>query len=180
MRGREPLERHLERRAHLFRPATPADVEQQRARSIGGVDRALAGQAEADVVLRQQHVTDLRVGLRLVGAQPEQLRRGESGERAVPGQLDQPLEPDPSLDLRALGGRPLVVPEDRGPQDAVGAVEHDQAVHLTGEADRPVREAREAGLRRTPPVLGILLRPAGPRHRERVRLVGGRDHLAVG
>ena len=56
---------------------------------------------------------DAVVALGLVRAQPEQLRRGEAGERAVAGQLDQPLEPDPLLDLGALGGGALVVPEDR-------------------------------------------------------------------
>ena len=40
-------------------------------------------------------------------------------------------------------------------------VEHDEAVHLAREADRPVRAAaRERGLGRAPPVLGILLGPA--------------------
>ena len=37
------------------------DVEEQRPRGVRGVDRALAGQPEADVVLRQQHVPDPRV-----------------------------------------------------------------------------------------------------------------------
>ncbi len=55
-----------------------------------------------------------RVGLGLVAAEPEELRRGEPRERPVAGQGDQPLEPDALLDLGALGGRALVVPEDRG------------------------------------------------------------------
>ena len=178
--GRKPLERHVERRADLVRPAAAGDVEEQRAGRVGDVDRVLAGEAETHVVLRQQHVPDARVRLGLVTAQPEELRRREAGERAVPGQLDQPLEPDARLDLGALGCRPLVVPEDRRPQDAVVRVEHDEAVHLPGEADRPFREALQARLGCAPPVLGVLLGPAGLRRRERVLLGRRREHAAVG
>ena len=179
VRGRQPLERNLERVADLVRPAPAGDVEEQRAGCVGGVDRVLAGQAKPHVVLRQQHVADPRVRLRLVRAQPEQLRGGEAGERAVAGQRDQPVEPDARLDLGALGGRALVVPEDRRAQHALVGVEHDEPVHLPGEADRALRQAREARLRGAPPVLRVLLRPAGLRRRERVALVGGGEHLAV-
>ena len=58
------------------------------------------------------------------------------GERAVAGQLDQPVEPDARLDLGALRAGAPVVPEDRRPQHAVVVVEHDEPVHLAGEADR--------------------------------------------
>ena len=70
-----------------------------------------------------------------MAAQPEELRRREARERAVAGERDQPLEPDALLDLGALGPRALVVPEDRGPDDPVGGVEGDEAVHLAGETD---------------------------------------------
>ena len=60
-----------------------ADVEEQRPRGVRDVGRVLAGQPEVDVVLRQQHPPDARVGLRLVAPQPEQLRRGEA--RRAPG-----------------------------------------------------------------------------------------------
>ena len=52
-----------------------------------------------------------------------------------PVSADQPLEPDPCLDLGALLRRPLVVPQDRGTDDCAGRVERDEAVHLAGEAD---------------------------------------------
>ena len=165
--------------AHLVRPAPPATSKSSVPRRVRGVDRQLAGQAEADVVLRQQDVADPRVRLRLVRAQPEQLRRREAGERAVARQLDQPLEPDAPLDLGALGRRALVVPEDRRPQHAVVLVEHDEPVHLPGEPDRArpaARASRRCAAR--PPVLGILLRPARLRRRERIRLGRGREHLA--
>ena len=58
-------------------------------------------------------------------------------------------------------------------------VEHDEAVHLAREADRPLRQPREHGLGGAPPVLGLLLGPAGLRRRERVGLLGAREHVAV-
>ena len=179
VRGRQPLERYLQRAADLFRPAPSRDVEEERSRRVGRVDRPLAGQAKADVVLRQQHVADLRVRLGLVPAQPEQLRSGEPRQSTVSGQLDQPVEPDPFLDLGALGGRALVVPQDRGPQDGAVVAEHDEAVHLSREADRALRQPCQARLGGAPPVLGILLGPAGPGRRERVLLARGREQYAV-
>ena len=177
--GRQPVERNVERRAHLVRPAPVRDVEEQRPRCVGGVDRPLAGEAEADVVLRQQDVPDPRVQLGLVPLQPQQLRRGEAGKRAVPGQLDEPLEADAALDLRALGAGALVVPEDRRPQHLVALAEHDEAVHLARESDRAFRQLGEHALRRLPPVFRILLRPAWLRRRERIVLLRRREHGAV-
>ena len=137
----------LERVEDVVRPAPLGDVEEQRPGRVGGVDRALARQAQAHVVLRQQHVPDALVHVRLVVPQPEELRRREPRERAVARQLDQPREADALLDLRALGGGALVVPEDRGPQHAVGRVERDEPVHLAGEADRGRRGQPRASAR---------------------------------
>src|SRR5205814_3899514 len=61
----QPLVRKLERVEHLVAPPALGDVEEERAGSIGHVDRALAGQPEADVVLREEDVSDPRVGLGL-------------------------------------------------------------------------------------------------------------------
>ncbi len=76
--------------------------------------------------------------------------------------------------------RALVVPEDRRAEDVAALVEADEAVHLSREADAGGvhAEPRERCLARAPPVLGILLRPAGLRRRERVVLLGGGDDLA--
>ena len=143
------------------------DVEQQRARRVGDVDRALAAEPQPHVVLGQQHVRDARVEVRLVRAQPQQLGRGEARQRAVAGQRDQPLEPDALLDLLALGGRALVVPEDRGAEHAPGGVERDEAVHLARQPDAGDLVGGRA--RRAPASLpahqssGILPAPARPR-----------------
>ena len=82
---RQPGAVELERVEHLVAPAPPRDVEQQRARRVGHVDRVLAAQPQPHVVLRQHDPRDPRVVLRLVAAQPQQLRRGEAGQRAVAG-----------------------------------------------------------------------------------------------
>ena len=127
------------------------------------------------------HVCDPRVRVRLVTAQPEQLRRGEARERTVPRQLDQPSEPDPLLDLDALRCRPLVVPQDRRSKYTIALVENDETVHLAGEADRrrlaPERGQRTLGC--TPPVFGILFGPPGLRRRELVALLGPGEHVTL-
>ena len=178
---RQPGGRQLEQLQQLAAPPPPRDVEEQRPGGVGGVDRALPGEPEADVVLREQDVRDPRVDVRLVPAQPQELRRGEARERSVPGQLDQARQADALLDLRALGARALVVPEDRRPQHRVVGPERDEAVHLTREAERIAVLPAELGQRRAarlPPVLGVLLGPARLRGRERVLALDAGEHLA--
>ncbi len=66
------------------------------------------------------------------------------GQRAVAGQLDEPGEADPLLDLGALGRGALVVPQDRGAQHVLLGVEDDEPVHLARQADRPFAAAARA------------------------------------
>ena len=64
--------------------------------------------------------------------------------------------------------------------DVAAGIERDEAVHLAGEPDpRDLARRPELGpnrgehrARRAPPVLGILLRPAGARRRERIAVLG--------
>ena len=86
----QPLQRDPERLADLAAPLAPRDVEQQRPGGVRRVDRVLPRQPEPHVVLREQHVRHAGPDLGLVLAHPQQLRRGEPGQRAVPRQLDQP------------------------------------------------------------------------------------------
>ena len=106
----------------------------------------------------------------------------ETRQGSVPGQGDQSLEPNELLYLAALGRGALVVPEDRGSEDAILGVEADQAVHLAREAhaERSYAQTRKRLLARVQPVLRILLRPSGAWHRERIRLLCGGDDLASG
>ncbi len=139
--GRKPRAWDLERVQHLAGPAPSRDVEQERPRRVGCVDRPLAGQAVAHVVLREEDSVDARVDLGLVPAQPQELRRREAGQGAVAGERDEALEPDALLDLGALGRGALVVPEDRRTQDLASLVEADETVHLARQADPAVRVA---------------------------------------
>ena len=178
--GREPFARNRERVCDFLGPAPAGDVEEQRARRVGDVGRVLPGEAQPDVVLGQQDVADPGVDVRLVPSQPQQLRSGEARKRTVARQRDQTLEPEQLLDLGALGACALVVPEDRRTKHAIRFVEADEAVHLAREphAGRLDAERRQRLLARLPPVLGILLRPARLRRRERVALLGRGDHVA--
>ena len=93
------------------------------------------------------------------------------------------VEPDALLDLGALRGGALVVPEDRRPQHAVRRVERHQPVHLARQADPGGLAGRaqllQHRLRGVPPQLGVLLGPARPRGGERVLALGAREHRAV-
>ncbi len=167
---------------HLGRPAAAGDVEQERARRVGDVRRPLSRESQPYVILRQHDPRDPPVLLRLVAAEPEQLRCGEARQRPISRERDQSIEPDALLDLGALDGCPLVIPEDRGPDDPPRCIESDEAVHLTREADPADLERSELcdrSPRRDPPVLGVLLRPAGPWSRERIPTLRAADDLTV-
>ena len=181
-RAWQPGRIEVELLQQLVAPPAVGDIEEQRSRRVGDVGRALGRQAEPDVVLRQQHVGDSPEHVRLVAAQPEQLRGGEARQRAIAGELHEAGKPDPLLDLRALELGALVVPEDRRAQHAGLLVEDDEPVHLPREADRG-RLGAERGERTlgcSPPVLGILLGPAGTRRGKVVFLLGPCEHLAFG
>ena len=172
---RQPLARDLERVEDLGRPVARAHVEQQRAGGVRGVGRALAGELEPHVVLRQQHARDARVRVRLVVAQPQDLRRLEAGERGIAGQLEQPLRADALGDLVALGRGALVVPQQRRADHRAARVEEHGPVHLAGEAEPDDLvgagrgDLRQHRLRRLPPVGRLLLGPPRPRGQQLVR-----------
>ena len=179
----EPGRRELEGGEHLVAPAAAGDVEEQRPRRVCDVGRALAGEREPDVVLRQEDVRDSLVRLGLVAAKPKELGRREAGESAVARELEQAAEADPLLDLAALGAGALVVPEDGRPEHALVGVEGDEPVHLAGEADSGDvvdGERSEGLLGRAPPVFRVLLGPAGAGHRQWILALGPRHHLAGG
>ena len=69
------------------------------------VHRVLAGEPEPHVVLGQEHVADPGPDLRLVVADPDELGRGEPGERVVAGDRDEPLLADRRADPVALARR---------------------------------------------------------------------------
>ena len=113
--------------------------------AVGLVEGVVAGQPQAQVVLGQEDVGRPGPHLGLMVADPDELRRGEPGQRVVAGDLDQPLATDRRADRVAFGRGPLVVPQDRRAEDPVGLVEQHQPVHLAGQPDRDDVVTRRAG-----------------------------------
>ena len=163
----------LEGVEHLGRPAAVGDVEQQRPGGVGDVDRPLARQPQPDVVLRQHDAGDPAVDSGSWRRSQRSFGAVKPGQRPVARERDQPLEADALLDLGALGRRALVVPEDRraARPDRRRRGRRGRASDPRGRCRRsraPAPELGERGLRRAPPVLRVLLRPARPRRRERI------------
>ena len=132
---RQPLDRNFQRVDDLARPSALFQIEQQGARRVGGVSRLLAREPQAQIVLRQQDAVQPRIRLRLFVAQPQDLGRLEPGQRRIACDLDEPVRAYPLGDRLTLRRRPLVVPEERGPDDVIRLVEKDRAVHLARETE---------------------------------------------
>ena len=111
------------------------DIEELHAARVGDLRRVLARHAEADVILRQEDVTAAAVVLRLVVADPENLRGRETRQRRIRRDLDEALAADALRDFLAFLARALVAPDDGRADDLVLLVEHDEAMHLPREAD---------------------------------------------
>src|SRR6266550_5765719 len=124
-------------------------------------------------------MADPAVQLGLVPTQPEQLRRRETGQRSIPCQLEELGKAYARLDFPALGGGALVVPKDRGAQHALLVVEDDESVHLPRQPDRPFGQPAQDVLGSPPPVLWLLLRPAGMWPREQVLDARRREHVPL-
>ena len=154
---------------HFLAPAAVRHVQQLHAGSVGDLGGKLPGEHVAHIVLGQQDVGALGVQLRLMLADPQNLRGGKARQGRVGGDLNQPLLAHPLGDLLALGGGALVTPDDGPPQHLALLVQHHQAVHLAGNAhalDVPGVHAaflknRPKGLAGgVPPVQRLLLGPA--------------------
>ena len=130
----QPVPRNLQHLEDLLRPPPPAQVQQERARCVGDIRGAVAGEHQPDVVLGQQDAPQTGVRHRLFVAEPQDLRGLKAGQRRVPSDLDQPLPPHLGRDVLALPLRALVVPEQRRTDDVVVLVEEDGAVHLACKA----------------------------------------------
>ncbi len=156
----------------LAAPSAVGDVEHQGPRGVAHLGGVGAGQSVADVILGQEHLPHPLPMARLVPADPQQLGRRESGQGRVGDHPDEGLAaPRLVLDLAALLGRALVVPEQGRADDRARLVEEHRAVHLPAQADAGdvLRTDFPGGQhpadrldRRVPPEVGMLLRPAGP------------------
>jgi hypothetical protein len=102
----------------------------------------------------------------LVLLHPDDLRRGESGQRVVACGLNQVCEADSLADQIAFRAATLIVPENRRAQHVAFVIEQNQPVHLAGQANggnilttgirfvERLANARGDGL---PPIFGVLL-----------------------
>ena len=165
-------------------------IKQQSAAGLLHVDGELAGEAVAHVVLGAHDVAGLGEDFRLMGFDPEQLGEGKVGQRRIAGELNQFFVADFLVQPIALRLRAGVAPDERGTKDRAVFVEQDGAVHLASEAEcgdgllrlgRSGNGVADGFLRGAPPILGILLRPAGMRRAKRSMVTGrAGDNLAFG
>src|SRR6266436_4065961 len=157
-------------------------IEQQRSRSVSHVSGTFASEAEADVVLRKHDRTNTFPIFRFVLANPEQFCEREICQCGITGQLNQPLLADLDGQIVALLFSANVAPDQSGANDATLVIEHNGAVHLTGEAHasdffsaqidtRDDLSNRNA--RRAPPVSGMLLGPTDLRRSKGLMLFRG-------
>ena len=102
--------RDLQRGQDLVAVAPAGEVDEQGAGSIRGVGRGCARKPEPDQVLGQEDRGQPRMVVGLVRPEPQDLGRLEPGAGKVAGDGDQPLPPQPALDLQALGVGAAVVP----------------------------------------------------------------------
>ena len=170
-------------------PPAVAHVKEARAGGVGHVDAQCAGHAVADVVLGADEQLHPREVVRLLLPEPQDLAAGVAGQHLVVGVGQKALQPAGLLgNPVALGLGPLVAPQYGGADDLVVLIQRHQAVHLTGIADARDVLGLHAGLGQydlqpahagVPPVLGVLLRPAGLGGIERVLLGGGCDDLPL-
>ena len=118
-------------REHLVRPGALRRGEPQRAGGIRHVARLVAGEQQADIVLRQEH------GLAPWRRSPARGACTQISFGAVkPGMAMLPvIALARRADLGGFLGRAPVVPQDAGTEQLVGGVEQRRAVHLAGEAD---------------------------------------------
>ncbi len=120
---------------HVERPAAADDIEERGSGSVGDFGGELAGQPEADIVLREQQLADAFEVVRFVVAHPEQFGKSEAGEDRVGDRFEDLFASHGPVDEIDLGLAALVAPDEGGADHGVGAVEDDQAMHLAGEAD---------------------------------------------
>ena len=125
----------LQQVQQLIRPAAVRHIQQLHAGGIRNLGGILAGENQAQIVLRQQNVTALLVDLRLVVPDPQNLCSCPSGQCRICGDFHELLLTGRAVHLVHFRNCPLVAPDDGVPQHLIVLVQHDQTVHLSGDAD---------------------------------------------
>src|SRR5438477_2801593 len=164
-------------------------IEKQRAGSVGHVGGAFTGEAEANIVFRKHDGANTFPVRGFAFADPKQFCEREICQRRIAGELNQALLADFGGQVAALLFCAHVAPDQSGTNDASLLIQHDRAVHLSGEADASNFFGAEIGARDgftnrdaggTPPILGVLLGPTDLLRSEGLVLFrGGRDHAAT-
>src|SRR5712671_981993 len=174
-RGQHP-EIEIEAVQDVIGPAPGPKVEQ----GAGGGDRPighrLADELEGDVVGRFQEPVGRGEDGWLVGPDPEDLGGHMEGRRQVSGPIVEGAVTELPPHLVRLRGRPVVAVDDAGAKRAPPTIDGYDRRTLAGQADRLYRSPRaqladqlaERTKRRSPPVVGVLLRPAIARQRCRI------------
>ena len=155
--------------ADVLRPAVRPQVEETALESPVPLDRALPRQAAGDVVVRADDRPRLGPHPGLVGRQPE----GRRTDRLLRDRRARPFEQvgscEPRPQLLHLGRGTSVVLLNRSSQRPPRPVQEDHAGHHPADADGRYVTAWELpaeGADVRPPLLGILLGPAGSRRAE--------------
>ena len=171
---------------HFLRPAFMLYIKKQHTGRVGIVAGVNAGELVGQVVLWKHDLRNFPKVFRLVFTHPEKLRRGEAREGDVGRQRRKLVLADNVIEVVDLFGRASVVPQNRQTDDVVLRVQRNKAVHLTACADtcyliciKAVQQLRNAGHDRIPPILGLLLRPAGMREDQGILLRDSIQNRAV-
>ena len=170
---RQPVDRDLQRIEDLVRPASPAEIQKERPGRVGGIGRRLTRQQQPDVIFRRQHPPGVAELDRFDVPQPEDGGRLMAGQRWAAADLDQAPSTDLFADVVRLRGRTPVAAEDCGPNRCARGVDK-HAAPLAGHTEsgdlaRNLPGHGRQDLRRgTPPIVGVLFRPAGTRRLCRV------------
>src|SRR5690348_9183059 len=110
-------------------------IQKQGAGGIGHVRGALAGEAEANVVLGKQNVPHALPIRGFVFADPENLCKGKVRKCGIASELNQALQAESASELAALLFGADVAPNQRGAHDTPLFVEKNSTMHLAGETD---------------------------------------------
>ena len=174
---------------NFLRPAAIRDIQHQCAGGVGHVDGPLSGEAEANVVLGQHDGADPLPVLRFVLPYPQKFRQSEIGQRWIAGEPDESFRANSFGKIAALFFAAQVAPDERRPNDFVGDVQHDGAMHLSGKSDARDLIRLQAGVGQSlphgdaagaPPVFRILFGPSDLRRGEgRVFFGRGRNDASV-
>ena len=105
--------------------------------AVGGGRLRRSGQPPGEPVVREQDAAGPLGVLRLGPGEPAQLGDGEAGHRDQPDGVRPGLRAAQLFDqVLGVRGGARVVPQEGGPDDGTGLVEHDHAVLLTADGQR--------------------------------------------